>query len=131
MTLLQILPSDSPLRSSTSRALVSLKPRLEAAQKKETGEMMGKLKELGNSFLGASRVLAVHFLAHGVQATSACRRITSNLNPMVKGGIQLILGSDDVFDVGHAIVEIRFTIIIMQCIAPQASFFRWPNLYYA
>lgn len=52
MTLLQILPSDSPLRSSTSRALVSLKPRLEAAQKKETGEMMGKLKELGNSFLG-------------------------------------------------------------------------------
>ena len=29
-----------------------LKPRLEAAQKKETGEMLGKLKGLGDSLLG-------------------------------------------------------------------------------
>ncbi|KLO06777.1 TPR-like protein [Schizopora paradoxa] len=51
-TLLKVLPSDSPLRPSINRSLASVKPRLEAAQQKETGEMIGKLKEMGNSFLG-------------------------------------------------------------------------------
>lgn len=32
--------------------LRKLKPRVEEAQKKETAEMMGKLKGLGNSLLG-------------------------------------------------------------------------------
>jgi hypothetical protein len=34
------------------RKLQQLKPRLEIAQKKETDEMMDKLKGLGNSLLG-------------------------------------------------------------------------------
>jgi hypothetical protein len=52
-TLLKLLPSDSPQVNVTERALQSLKPRLEEAQKKETAEMFDKLKGLGNSILGA------------------------------------------------------------------------------
>ncbi|KZT41390.1 hypothetical protein SISSUDRAFT_1042979 [Sistotremastrum suecicum HHB10207 ss-3] len=44
-------PSDSRL-SQIKRALRGIEPRCKAAQKKETDEMMGKLKDLGNSFLG-------------------------------------------------------------------------------
>lgn len=33
--------------------LRNLEPRMENQRKKETGEMMGKLKELGNTFLGS------------------------------------------------------------------------------
>jgi len=36
----------------TERSLGLLKPRAEAAQKKETAEMVDKLKGLGNSILG-------------------------------------------------------------------------------
>ncbi|KAK9461692.1 uncharacterized protein V1516DRAFT_249569 [Lipomyces oligophaga] len=45
----------SPSSSSTSKAatiaMAKLKPRLESAQKQETAEMLGKLKDLGNSIL--------------------------------------------------------------------------------
>jgi len=51
-TLLKILPPDSPQIGTTKRALQAVKPRVEAAQKKETGEMLDKLKGLGNSILG-------------------------------------------------------------------------------
>jgi len=51
-TLLQLHDKTSPEHSNISKALRQLKPRLEAAQKRETDEMMGKLKELGNSILG-------------------------------------------------------------------------------
>ncbi|TFY61940.1 hypothetical protein EVJ58_g4202 [Rhodofomes roseus] len=51
-TLLTILPSDSPQRVAINRALASLKPRVEAAQKAETAEMLDKLKGLGNNILG-------------------------------------------------------------------------------
>ncbi|KAI5122346.1 hypothetical protein M0805_004104 [Coniferiporia weirii] len=51
-TLLKILPPDSPQIGATKRALAALKPRLEDAQKKETGEVLEKLKGLGNSLLG-------------------------------------------------------------------------------
>ncbi|THH00916.1 hypothetical protein EW145_g7010 [Phellinidium pouzarii] len=51
-TLLKILPPDSPQLGAIRRALAALKPRLEDAQKKETGEVLEKLKGLGNSILG-------------------------------------------------------------------------------
>jgi len=38
--------------SDIGRKLQALKPKLEAAQKRETGEMLSKLKGLGNSILG-------------------------------------------------------------------------------
>ena len=54
-TLLKILPSNSPQIGPTKRALDRLKPRIEEAQKKETGEVLDKLKGLGNSILGEYR----------------------------------------------------------------------------
>ena len=51
-TLLELLPSDSSDAASIRRTLVSLTPRVEAAQKQETAEMLGKLKGIGNSLLG-------------------------------------------------------------------------------
>lgn len=53
-TLLELLPSNSSDAASTRRTLVSLTPRVEAAQKQETAEMLGKLKGIGNSLLGKS-----------------------------------------------------------------------------
>lgn len=51
-TLLKILPLTSPQIAPIQRSLASIKPRAEAAQKKETEEVMTKLKGLGNSLLG-------------------------------------------------------------------------------
>jgi len=48
----EILPLDSPLRVRVQHALQGVTPRREAAQKAEMGEMMDKLKGLGNSLLG-------------------------------------------------------------------------------
>ncbi|KAF9454886.1 TPR-like protein [Macrolepiota fuliginosa MF-IS2] len=50
-TLLNLLPSGPETRDTQSK-IQKLKPRLEAAQKRETTEMLGKLKTLGNSILG-------------------------------------------------------------------------------
>ncbi|KAF5312125.1 hypothetical protein D9619_003040 [Psilocybe cf. subviscida] len=50
-TLLKLVTSPSQA-ADLRRKLQSLKPRLEAAQKRETDEMIGKLKGLGNSVLG-------------------------------------------------------------------------------
>ncbi|KAJ3564376.1 hypothetical protein NP233_g8333 [Leucocoprinus birnbaumii] len=50
-TLLEILPVGKESKEIQNK-LQKLKPRLEAAQKSETAEMMDKLKTLGNSFLG-------------------------------------------------------------------------------
>lgn len=44
------------------RKLQLLKPRLEAAQKRETDEMLGKLKGLGNSLLGKSILTYLTYL---------------------------------------------------------------------
>ncbi|PPQ89610.1 hypothetical protein CVT25_012355 [Psilocybe cyanescens] len=49
--LLKLINSPSQ-QSDIKRKLQLLKPRLEAAQKRETDEMLGKLKGLGNSILG-------------------------------------------------------------------------------
>ncbi|KAF9036420.1 TPR-like protein [Hymenopellis radicata] len=51
-TLLKLSPENSTQRSEIKRNLNKLQPRVEAAQKKETTEMLGKLKGLGNSILG-------------------------------------------------------------------------------
>ncbi|KAJ7456708.1 hypothetical protein FB451DRAFT_1276916 [Mycena latifolia] len=51
-TLLKILPSSTSEAKEIARNELLLKPRLEAAQKAETAEMLGKLKGLGNSILG-------------------------------------------------------------------------------
>lgn len=48
--LLELLPSAQ--RSEVNRSLSQLKPRVAAAQKRETDEMFDKLKGLGNSILG-------------------------------------------------------------------------------
>ncbi|KAG8924425.1 hypothetical protein FRC02_010427 [Tulasnella sp. 418] len=50
--LLSILPASSPSRPQVLRSLRTLPGRIEAAQKKETDEMIGKLKDLGNTVLG-------------------------------------------------------------------------------
>ena len=54
--LLTLLPPSSAQTVNIKRSLLQLKPRIEAAQKKETEEMMGKLKDLGNTVLGELRV---------------------------------------------------------------------------
>ncbi|RPD64907.1 TPR-like protein [Lentinus tigrinus ALCF2SS1-6] len=51
-TLLELLPPTSPDVVNIRRSLAVLGPRVEAAQKRETTEMLDKLKGLGNSILG-------------------------------------------------------------------------------
>nr|GAT49750.1 predicted protein [Mycena chlorophos] len=51
-TLLKLLPAGDAATRQIERNQVQLKPRLEAAQRKETDEMLGKLKGIGNSILG-------------------------------------------------------------------------------
>jgi uncharacterized membrane protein (DUF106 family) len=55
MTLLKILPPSSSEIERIQRSLQNFKPRIAAAQKQETAEMMDKLKGLGNSILGAPK----------------------------------------------------------------------------
>lgn len=52
-TLLGLLPESSTQRSEVNRTLRNLEPRIENQRKEEMGEMVGKLKELGNTFLGS------------------------------------------------------------------------------
>nr|ODN88135.1 hypothetical protein L204_06400 [Cryptococcus depauperatus CBS 7855] len=47
-----LLPPSSPLIPSINRSLSTLPPRIKVEEKKQYDEMMGKLKELGNSLLG-------------------------------------------------------------------------------
>jgi len=50
-TLLKLQPTDKESKEIQD-ALQRIKPHLETAQKRETAEMLDKLKTLGNSFLG-------------------------------------------------------------------------------
>ncbi|KAH9847372.1 TPR-like protein [Lenzites betulinus] len=50
--LLELLPPSSSDLVNIRRSLAALPPRIEAAQKQETAEMLDKLKGLGNSILG-------------------------------------------------------------------------------
>ena len=69
-----------------------LKPRLEAAQKKETEEMMSKLKGFGNSILGVSYILTVSWgiliLSATQQVILGYQRITSSLCQTAREGIR-------------------------------------------
>lgn len=87
-TLLTLLPESSTQRSEINRALRNLEPRIENRRKEETGEMMGKLKELGNTFLGSPRNESFRTRCdESPQATSDSRQTISNLNRTAKGGI--------------------------------------------
>ena len=50
--LLTQLPSSSDQVAEVERSLRLLEPRIEEAQKREVGEVVDKLKDLGNSVLG-------------------------------------------------------------------------------
>lgn len=52
--LLTLLPGSSPLVKEIRQSLRLLEPQVEVAKKRETDEMLGKLKGLGNSILGGS-----------------------------------------------------------------------------
>ena len=60
-TLLSLLPESSAQRSEINRTLRGLETRIENQREKEMGEMVGKLKELGNTFLGSliARILVM------------------------------------------------------------------------
>lgn len=49
---LPLLPLDSPLRPHVQTQLRQLPARISEKAELEKGEMMGKLKDLGNSLLG-------------------------------------------------------------------------------
>lgn len=79
--LLSILRPSSPQYAETKRLQSALKPRLDEAQKHETGEMLDKLKGIGNSILGMTpffRRPSVVFRKF-TQAISDYQRTTSNL----------------------------------------------------
>ncbi len=59
-TLLETLPANSPLLRSVRTASQKLGPRLEQQQKKETDEMLGKLREVGDNILGIYALSAIH-----------------------------------------------------------------------
>ena len=81
------LPLTGKESKEIQNVLQKLKPRLEAAQKRETTEMLNKLKTLGNSFLGRyfsesrSTTDELIFLC---QAILVCRQIISSLCRMDK-----------------------------------------------
>jgi hypothetical protein len=51
-TLVALLPPSSNQAAEAKRSLRLLEPRLEEAQKREVGEMVDKLKGIGNNVLG-------------------------------------------------------------------------------
>jgi hypothetical protein len=67
------------------RSLRLLEPRIEEAQKREMGEMVDKLKGLGNSVLGERNTLKLEVtLKRPMQGDLAYRPITSSLSQTVK-----------------------------------------------
>lgn len=64
--LLDLLPPNSSQLSEMRRILQALKPQVEAAQKRETDEVLGKLKGLGNNILGMSRPSSLIFRHHAL-----------------------------------------------------------------
>jgi hypothetical protein len=89
-TILKLLPPSSPEINEIERLLKHLKPRTEAAQKQETAEMLGKLKGLGNTILGAptSNPFRGELTWLVYQETLGCPQTTSSLNPMDREATQ-------------------------------------------
>ncbi len=50
--LVELLPSSSPLLPQIKRHLSTLPTRIDLTAQREKDEMLGKLKDLGNTFLG-------------------------------------------------------------------------------
>ncbi|KAK7050857.1 hypothetical protein VNI00_004968 [Paramarasmius palmivorus] len=65
--LVELLPEASKDRKDAERKLTLLKPRVEEAQKRETAEMLGQLKGIGNSILGTSSYILCTGLAIDLQ----------------------------------------------------------------
>ena len=86
--LLSLLPESSAQWSEINRTLRGLEPRVEDQRKEEMGEMMGKLKELGNTFLGLPHNTSPLVRSDETpQVTSASQLTISNSNQMDKGDI--------------------------------------------
>jgi len=80
--------------NDVQKKLRLLKPKLESAQKRETDEMLNKLKGLGDSILGLSvSLLLMREDADAQQGILDYRPAISSLNPMAREDIQLILPS--------------------------------------
>lgn len=95
-------------------ALNKVKPRAEAAQKREMSEMMGKLKGIGNSILG-THLLGINIVPPDspfAQATSASRPTTSSSNLMVKEDTLSTLVSD--FRPVHRKSELHICVVSLQ-----------------
>jgi hypothetical protein len=71
--------------AEAKRSLRLLEPRIEEAQKREMGEMVDKLKGLGNSVLGERNAPKLEVtLKRPMQGDLAYRPITSSLNQTVR-----------------------------------------------
>ena len=71
--------------AEAKRSLRLLEPRIEEAQKREMGEMVDKLKGLGNSVLDERNAPKLEVtLKRPMQGDLAYRPITSSLNQMVR-----------------------------------------------
>ena len=55
--LLDLLPPNDSARLEILHKLREMEPKITANQKKETDEMLGKLKELGNNILGGPNLV--------------------------------------------------------------------------
>ena len=71
--------------AEAKRSLRLLEPRIEEAQKREMGEMVDKLKGLGNSILGERNAPKLEMtLKRSTQDDLAYRPITLSLNQTVR-----------------------------------------------
>ena len=71
--------------AEAKRSLRLLEPRIEEAQKREMGEMVDKLKGLGNNILGERNTSNWEVkLKRPIQGDLAYRPITSSSNQMVR-----------------------------------------------
>lgn len=79
------MPPNSPQIKETERSLQRLKPRLDDTQKRETAEMLDKLKGLGNSVLGASdSMIVAAVLRLELKESSVYRLTIFSLSPTDK-----------------------------------------------
>ena len=88
-TLLGLIPAESKEAEQIRRTIRILTPRIEAAQKKETGEVFDKLKDVGNSILGICPILqrrkyVIFELKKYYQVNSDYQQIILNLYQMDK-----------------------------------------------
>ena len=71
------------------RSVRLLTPRLEAAQKQETGEMLEKLKGLGNSILGIISTLLGGYMLIGFSGNFGLSTDNFKFEPNGQGGYSM------------------------------------------